>query len=75
MLAVKGADQYDHQMVCIDKFPSNTGQGGYKTQCDIEANLTLSKKLFPTMNNVVLCSDVGSGYKTTHFILGMRNIN
>ena len=26
------------------------------------------------MKNVILCSDVGSGYKTNHGILGMRNM-
>ena len=26
------------------------------------------------MKNVVLCSDAGSGYKTTQCILGMRNM-
>ena len=39
--------------------------------CDIESNLTLSKIIFPTINNVVLCSDEGSEYKTNQCILGM----
>ena len=74
MLADKGAVQGDHQMVWIDSFPSNTGQGGYETLCAIEANLTLLEKLFSTMNNIVLCSNAGSGYKTTQCILGMSNL-
>ena len=61
-------------MVWIYSFTSNTGKGGYKTLCDIEANLTLSKKVLITMKNVVLCSDAVSGYKTTHCILGIRNM-
>ena len=61
-------------MVWIDSFPSNIVQGGYETLCAIEANLTLSKKKFPTMKNCFLRSDAGSGYKTTQCILGMRNV-
>ena len=44
MLAEKVADKVDYQMVWIDSFSYNTGQGGYKTVCTVEANLTLSKK-------------------------------
>ena len=29
---------------------------------------------FPTMKNVVVCSDAGSGYKKTQLILGMINV-
>ena len=74
MLAEKGDEQGDYQMVWIDSFPSNIGQGGCKTLCAIEANLTLLEKLFSTMNNIVLCSNAGSGYKTTQCILGMSNM-
>ena len=35
MLAEKSAEQGDYQMVWIDSFPSNIGQGGYATLCDI----------------------------------------
>ena len=41
MLAEKGSEQVDYQMVWVDIFPSNIGQGGYQTLCAIETNLIL----------------------------------
>ena len=72
-MSQQGMEEGDLVMTHIDSFCSNTGQGGYKTLCAEEASLHRAKEIHPNQSEVVLCSDAGSGYKSTQSILGLRN--
>jgi len=56
----------------IDSFSSNTAQGWYETLCAQTAALTECKKDHPDLDEIVLCSDQGSGYESPQTILGLE---
>ena len=56
----------------IDSFCTNTAQGGWETLAAMECTLDKAKQLCPTMDNISLSSDGGSGFKSTQLLLGLR---
>jgi len=68
-----GFEAGDFEVCHIDSYCSNTGQGGYETLCAEEAALAQVKVIHPEIDSIVMCSDQGSGYKSTQTILGLRN--
>lgn len=68
-----GAEAGDLLITHIDTFCSNTGQGGYETLCVLEAGLKKAKEIDPSIDEVAMCQDAGSGYKSTQVVLGLRN--
>jgi hypothetical protein len=56
----------DYVMIWIDSFGANTTQGGYETLC--------VEELCPCVEEIDFLSDEGSGYKSSHTLLGLRNI-
>jgi hypothetical protein len=71
-MAEKGYEAGDCLVTHIDSFCSNTGQGGYETLCAGEAALKRAMEVHPSMPGIGLCSDAGSGYRSTQVILGLR---
>jgi len=71
-LEAEGYEPGDVMIRHIDSFSSNTAQGGYETICAQAAAWIECKSVHPDLDEIVLCSDQGSGYKSTQTILGLR---
>jgi hypothetical protein len=58
-------------MIWLDRFGSNIVEGEYETLCVQEISFRQLKVMRPHIEHVDLCSDAGSGHKSTQTILGL----
>ena len=61
-------------IACAQTYGSNTGQGGYETLAVVEALCRFLHEKLGMTHVDRICMDAGSGYRSTPFVLGLRNM-